>query len=381
MYVYGMFRCDEFKFEDYKNINNSDKLCITSSFDKNKEYTYFMMSEYIQGMTLQDCIFNMYNLFKGDINKAWSALLSWIIQIFKALEVANYYMKYTHYDLHTNNIMIRSLSGDITQEKYVYYSSAVTGIDVVIKTYGGIPTIIDYGYSTVVDKEGKIQDSKLENVEHFGVKHGNRIGHDIYKLSGFIAHNLYMMWIKTSKEKYPNKREFYKLLFNSYNKNILNLIRDNLSSPLAKKLIEPNESSLGLGRDIYYSLPIDDTFGDINISKLFEYINTKNILFPFSKLTKEQYNNILNMPDPDDTFENFINNSVTRLDESVNPSFKILLNLVKENNWIVLQNLLKLESYKEVLNEVDNISGKTLFQLADEFEYREIKNVLVNANL
>ena len=75
MYVYGMFRCDQFEFDESKDVNNSSKLCLTKSVEPEKEYTYYMLSEYIEGHTLRECLINMYNLFRGNLEVAYEGLL------------------------------------------------------------------------------------------------------------------------------------------------------------------------------------------------------------------------------------------------------------------------------------------------------------------
>ena len=333
IYVYGMFRCDQFQFNESVDVNYAPKFCLTKSFEKDKEYTYYMLSEYIQGKTLRECLINMYELFRGNLEIAYEGLLSWIVQTFKALDVAHTYYKYTHYDLHCDNVIIRTLT-DTTEHMYVYYPPNVFGVYAVIKTYIGIPTIIDFGNSTLVDESGILQDSKLQNskseddesedtyiqfLKMMGIKSGNRIGHDIYKLTGHIGFYLYYKWLLTPRENSPTQRDFYKKLFIIYNKNVLEPIRAELTTKIAKSYIHPEKEYLDQGKKTQFSLPVSDEFGNnVNINKLIKSIvKTSNIIIPLDNLKSSEHIRIINIPDDSITFEDFINNSVKKLDTKI----------------------------------------------------------------
>lgn len=131
-YILAIFKCNPLPIGKDKKIDGS-KFCKEESDDSR----FYVVYEKIKGMSLNDFVKNMVD--ENDTYK----LLGYIMQIVFALIIAQREIGYVHYDLHTDNIMLRILP-----------SPKVIEYDIDGKTYrietDAIPTIIDYGFSHFV---------------------------------------------------------------------------------------------------------------------------------------------------------------------------------------------------------------------------------------
>lgn len=125
MYVYGVFSC----FSDISDAFN--QLCLEpTEYGRDR---YFLLSEFIKGQDLQ-------NLLRDIV---FDDLLGVYFQILFALNLAHETFGFTHYDLHTSNIMLMDLNSTV----YIPYLID-DGSTVYVKTRY-LVKIIDYGFSYI----------------------------------------------------------------------------------------------------------------------------------------------------------------------------------------------------------------------------------------
>ena len=117
--------------------------------------------------------------------------LQYIVQFLFALKIANVYCKFTHYDCHGSNVLLRKLPQPVLI-KYPITDSTGTGTDTTYIKTDAVVTFIDYGMSYV---EGNFSDGStyklgtdydFEKYNIFNDK--DFILHDIFK---FICSGLY----------------------------------------------------------------------------------------------------------------------------------------------------------------------------------------------
>ena len=91
--------------------------------------------------------------------------LAWMFQICAALTGLQEYLRLTHNDLHTNNIMWKP-----TEEPYLYYRIVSGGAYYKVPTYGKVFSIIDYGRSiyTIENKPTVISSDFYDNNDAAG---------------------------------------------------------------------------------------------------------------------------------------------------------------------------------------------------------------------
>jgi len=186
MYVYGIFNCSSV-------VNNYNFCDADQAYNGTVNY---LMSENIQGESLQ----NMLSALTG------VEILSYIYQIVTALNLALYNYDFTHYDLHTGNVLMRAIGH--LWPKIVVPIIWPNREPIFIET-NFIPTIIDYGRCHVkVTVTGNKEDLRdfgyLRFPEYFNGLESNP-AHDLYKLLGFMAFYLHL-------NKSKNRNIIYQLL-------------------------------------------------------------------------------------------------------------------------------------------------------------------------
>jgi len=131
-------------------IEGSDPFNIKSKYPIEKE---LLLCEYIESE------YKLYDMIRSRRTDD-STVFSSIKQILMAIIIAQNKKKFTHYDLHSLNIMIKNCSQDvvflyvINDEKYY-----------VVPSYGKYSVIIDYGFSYVEDMEDNPLWLSLEHTE------------------------------------------------------------------------------------------------------------------------------------------------------------------------------------------------------------------------
>lgn len=167
MYTFDFFMCNPpDKNTGLLNIND---MCNDSS----KTKSVYIITEKIEGYTINDLIKNN----KVDFND-WLFIF---LQILLSLEIAQRKLEFTHFDLHTGNVIVqttKNISYDINidQNRYSIQNSKLS------------PVIIDFGLSTV-KLNGKTVGSK--DFPHYGMLNFMVQGFDMYKFLCFSANNAY----------------------------------------------------------------------------------------------------------------------------------------------------------------------------------------------
>jgi hypothetical protein len=125
------------------------------------------------------------------------------MQILYALEIAQHHIDFTHYDLHTENILIKK-ADKATQ--IVYHRPDGTKRYV---TSENVAVIIDFGYAHV-----KVDDENYGILRHtpYGVNNNLHAMFDVYKLIGFCSLD-YLLRIKTTNKASKNFDYFFTQLW------------------------------------------------------------------------------------------------------------------------------------------------------------------------
>jgi len=119
----------------YKKDQNP--FCIKSKYPVTKK---LLLMEY-----LKNC-YKLYNYIKSDI--AEEILYSTIKQVLLSLVIAQKKIHFTHYDLHSCNVIMKKCSKDLV----IMYRIDSENV-FLVPTYGYYPVIIDYGFSYVKDMQ------------------------------------------------------------------------------------------------------------------------------------------------------------------------------------------------------------------------------------
>ena len=96
--------------------------------------------------------------------------------------MANKMIDFTHYDLHTGNILIR----DINIEKFQIQYDTENGVEYI--TTDLIATFIDFGMSHIYNEDLIIAGDHIEN-GHYGVY--NFLYYDVYPNKSWIMSDIY----------------------------------------------------------------------------------------------------------------------------------------------------------------------------------------------
>lgn len=130
--VYGLSRCKtEPKLKKISNPFSVKSSCPI--------YRDVLLMEYISNSA-------KFYKFIADDNISESVLYSIIKQVMCAISIAQKKVKFTHYDLHSYNVMVKTCDVD-TVFLYVLNDKR----KIAVPTYGYYPIIIDYGFSYVKD--------------------------------------------------------------------------------------------------------------------------------------------------------------------------------------------------------------------------------------
>jgi hypothetical protein len=166
MYTFGAFSCN---IPNDKGEIELEKLC-----NNKKEEAVYVMYEKIKGITLKKLLRS--NNKKDDISfKTW---LEIFMQILLGLEVAQRDIEFTHFDLHTDNIMLntKNTTYEINLDNYTYIIN-----NPLIK-----PVIIDFGLST-----SRIDNRPIGSFDfpNYGMLNFMVPGYDMFKLLCFCCIN------------------------------------------------------------------------------------------------------------------------------------------------------------------------------------------------
>lgn len=135
------------------------------AFLETKTNNAFIVYEHIRGDTLGYALQNNTITFEQFLNI--------FIQLLFALEIAQKNISFCHFDLHANNVILRPIS------KPYQYTLIINNYQYTITATDFIPTIIDYGMTTVNVKNKIIG---IDDFSKFGMMHYMVQGADMYKL-------------------------------------------------------------------------------------------------------------------------------------------------------------------------------------------------------
>ena len=160
MYTYGIFMCNPLINTNNKKLNVN----FCNSNDKNNIYVLF---EKIDGLTLHEYI------LKIQTENGLDVIINSILQVILSLDIAQKEGQYSHNDLHTDNVMLRTIKSPILYEYLIGKYKYKMKLDY-------IATIIDYGMNRYVENGIPLGISMLEpyNV----VPYKNTVSSDIFKL-------------------------------------------------------------------------------------------------------------------------------------------------------------------------------------------------------
>jgi hypothetical protein len=154
---------------------------------KNKP-SFYIMYEKIEGETL------LKELKTNTITfEEW---LNVFVQILISLEIAQRYSKFTHYDLHTSNVIIKRVNNN-------KYSATTTLHTYNVNDTSVVPVIIDYGHSCSVINNCNIGSYKSPE---YGMLNFLVAGYDMYK---FLIYSIYYTKNRILKNSIKNLLLFY----------------------------------------------------------------------------------------------------------------------------------------------------------------------------
>ena len=203
-YTLGIFRCNPLVLTNknsnphLKNHTDSNKnrdvniqmFCenktIKDRYNENLE-SYYVMYEKISGESIESFV------SKIETENDEKMLISYIIQIALALQIAQKQINFTHYDLHTENIILRKLPEIQVVEYHIDETTYRIETD-------AIPTIIDYGMShfTMNGVPFGIED----HFRHLGIIPTiTSQGHDMHKLLFYTLSSIFLNEYHTPKGK------------------------------------------------------------------------------------------------------------------------------------------------------------------------------------
>jgi hypothetical protein len=156
IYTLGLFNCNRPDSDGNMKIQN---MCSDGS-------TTFVIYERIPGDSMSKLI--------EDNKITWTNWLLSFAQILLSLEIAQRECKYTHFDLHTGNVMVK-------ENKIVNYSVLIDNNNYKVSNTNILPVIIDLGMSTAeIDGVTVGAYNYLENPE-YAIKPYMIQGFDMYK--------------------------------------------------------------------------------------------------------------------------------------------------------------------------------------------------------
>lgn len=171
-YVYGAFNKDS-------NIINTKKDTMSYILYENLGTDMMTLTKFINRQCTAEEFFNMF------------------LQVTFALKEANKRNKYTHYNLHTDNVMIRKLSRSISIP-YVGISEQL------YITTSAIATIVDYSYSF-----GGFMNSKTKRAYYIG--NTNHYEYSVYFNKSHYYHDIYKLLMYSMYTASTTNKQVYDL--------------------------------------------------------------------------------------------------------------------------------------------------------------------------
>lgn len=242
-YVYGAFGCTP-------PLNPNSEQVITYCNKNNKYDIKYIIYEKIEGPTASSYIENC-----SDIE-----YINIILQLTLALYTANNYgieedvtYQYTHYDLHTNNVIIKNITE--IEDGYIPYS--IEDKWVFVKTRF-VATIIDFGFSFVAQGS--------QTFGHYGAEDMG-----VFADKAFPVYDLFKFLIDS---------------YNHVNNQVNDVIRTLLSFFIGTENIDNIISSWNHGRPF---LPNVKPYSDLTLSQFYIFIRN-NFINMFNDVVKVDIN-------------------------------------------------------------------------------------------
>ena len=161
-YTLAIFKCNPLPI-DKSNEIDAEEFCNDDSDDSR----FYVVYERIPGMSLDSFIKHIKT--KSDVQR----LISYILQIILALQVAQQEIGFVHYDLHTDNIILRKLPEPIVVEYNI--NNKIYKIET-----DAIPTTIDYGFSHFSHQGVQFGMAEMPHIGIIPTKMAR--GYDVYKI-------------------------------------------------------------------------------------------------------------------------------------------------------------------------------------------------------
>lgn len=257
-YVYGGFKCSPpiLNVDDINVVNHLkgssrdvNKWCVTN----NNEVNYILYENIAPADTAS-------NFFK---DCSQFEFLDVFMQVLYSIKMANHLIDFTHYDLHTNNVLIRKPFDKEFQIDYADFTKEgqipINGK--YLKT-NFIATIIDYGMSHIAIRDTHYGFFGFEKL--FILQERSNIMYDLYKFLMFAASDT----IKYNKPVF----EIIRIIFEFFN----------IDEKLEDALINQEKN--------YYCYPLTEDTNLVTIEAFEEYLEDNFDMDSF--ISERMYNNV-----------------------------------------------------------------------------------------
>lgn len=258
-YIMGGFRCS-------LPVIDNNKSVVAWCNNTNYPIDYVIYENITPGKTLSEVITGpmigtntdgsrRYDSSKGCEFTEW---LNYYMQILYALKIAHKEVDYTHYDLHTENVIIREVPQGANGKKFkIPYVTENRKTEYLVT--GKVATVIDYGLSHI-KYEGR----------GFGV--ADRVPWGVQAERSFEMHDAYKLLMMSMRDMYLAKRE-----------GCLNMASNILKFFNASESVQEIITNQA---KTYYYLPYNDLTASLTFDDLTRYIrnifDTRAIISPIA---------------------------------------------------------------------------------------------------
>lgn len=339
--IFGLFKCSKPNKE-----NPLSNICSST----NKKYVFpYIIYERASGPSITDFITEPTTTFRD--------ILEIFVQVLLSLEIAQREYNFTHFDLHSDNVMSKIYN---KLEPPLEYDVSINNYTYRIKTHV-LPIIIDYGASSV-----KIENNTFGEYQSYGIINHIVPGFDMYR---FLVYILYIIthyrkpkdinFISKISElfKFYGNDDVYNIFSNGDKKAINEYCRKITTTQLAtytpnmflEWILDPNKEYLNI-------------LGD-SITK-----RERNVSIPLHySILENEYNKIFS-----NSFENGETQAINIIKNCSN--FKI------ENNYILNKyNIYVLEGFNKKFNSLE--IKKSIDEQKRIIENSQIKRILKNNDM
>jgi hypothetical protein len=244
-YIYGGFKCSPPIFGKGNEVSDWCKQSRGVLGMNNENMVNYIIYENVNP-----------SISINDFTKTCSVtdFLNIFLQILYALDYAHKTIDFTHYDLHSGNILLRIPDPNEPDKLYQILYKTENGWEYITTKY--IPTFIDYGMSHCKNEALK----KYENIDDLGVF--NFLDLSVNPDRSWIMYDVYKILVSVYIDAFNNKNnpvidviEYIYKFFN-YEDDIYKLIKEQVS--------------------LYHSIPCtEETYNLFTIDKLIQHIKSK----------------------------------------------------------------------------------------------------------